>query len=197
MERFQTADSSCWALTPAPKLLSGAAGGYGGWEEEGGMDLPPEVVSAAIAQALRALEWRDLNVATLVTAVDEATLPLPSREAFEAAMLSLRGVRGTFDGQGERPASFRFYDLNALRGAFGEAAVIRESGALHAKKRRWVQQLMVERRPLPRTSGMQQGAGKARCGLVLTVWPCEAVWRDRAAQWAMGEQPPFTVTLLA
>eukprot|EP01047_Picozoa_sp_COSAG01_P087196 COSAG01_NODE_19958_length_979_cov_104.805682_2_plen_107_part_00 len=83
-----------------------------------------------VGAALGALEWEELGSAVVVSAVDEATLAagVPTRPAFEAAMIVAGGVRAHLEGQPERAAGFRFYDLTAIEGAFGRAAVMQESG---------------------------------------------------------------------
>ena len=156
--------------------------------------------SAGRRDAAPARAWARVDaaaVAALVTAVDDATLPVLSRKTFDGALLALGGLCATFGEQEERPASFRFYDLGAVAAAFGEAAVLREKDIVGGgRRRRWIQQLLVERRPVPRVDA-ERLIGKA-CppGLVLTVWPCEAVWREESAQWAMFERPSYAVTML-
>lgn len=192
IERSRSVDRSSWALAATPRVSQQRL------HETSGAELSTENIRAAIADALRALEWVDLEAAALVTAVDDATLPALSRKTFDGALLALGGLCATFGEQEERPASFRFYDLGAVAAAFGEAAVLREKDIVGGgRRRRWIQQLLVERRPVPRVDA-ERLIGKA-CppGLVLTVWPCEAVWREESAQWAMFERPSYAVTMLA
>ena len=203
LSRARTSPVGSWA-PPRPDPDEAGVGYFADGEQDDD-DHPdavaPETIVEAISEALLDVSWDDLGAAALIQlCVDDGDfVRSPSRAAFEQAMSEVHGVAGFFGSQPERPSAYRFYDLASVARAFGRTTVMRErqlpetDGGL---RRRWVQQLLVERRSLPGSSRVG-GVGGAAQQIVLTVFPAEACWRPTTRQWVSPDQIPWAIEVLS